>query len=639
MLFELSSTSLFALTAAAGVGFGALGSWFAVRKRRQSTAAFVNKYRKLRDDHALMELIVRNANDGILIQDLAGHIEWSNPAYTRLTGFSPEEIKGRKPQEFVLPPHLKPTQKEIDDFRYDISSGVLEDFECIRNLRKDGTMFWNQLSFAVATFENGAEPKVIVIARDITEQVEREKELKLSEAKNRELAELDSLTKLPNRMKLTHYIEEQVTAARVANRSVGLLHIDLDQFKSINDTMGHAAGDRVLRHAASEMERIVGAQGMVGRFGGDEFLVVCPNVDSFEPLQNLAKKILSALERPFEWQDKVLRFGCSIGAAMTGTNTQTASDLIKHADVALYEVKKRGRHGVSCFNDALGLIYARRMQLSSELAEAIDNDELDIDLQPQYSLDAKAVHGFEALIRWHHPTLGKLGPHEFLETAEQNGLMARIDQIAAQKAFAALKKLHENGHEELRVSINVSTASLNSTGFVHRLCKQVSKAGLSPGHVTVEVLETNLLEGGNGTNLDVIRELANEGFMLELDDFGMGHAGLAHLARLATNGLKVDRSMVRNMLLDPATFTIVRAIIGLCQELSMTVVAEGVEEIEQAELLMEAGCNIIQGFGVGHPMPFDQAVQWLGKKDVSPIIENISPLNGHLDDLREFLAS
>lgn len=638
-MIDLSSTSLFAIAIAAGALLGGASVWAASKMRKRKALSFATNYRKLRDDHALLELVVRNANDGILIQDIEGRIEWSNPAYSRLTGFTAEEIKGRKPQEFVLPPHLKPTPKEIEDFRYDISSGVLEDFECIRNVRKDGTKFWNQLSFAVATFENGAEPKVVVIARDITDQVEREKELKLSEAKNRELAEYDSLTRLPNRMKLTQFIDNEVNAARVANRSVGLLHIDLDQFKAINDTMGHAAGDRVLRHAADAMLQIVGDRGMVGRFGGDEFLVVCPNVEDFEPLLALAQSILKALEQPFEWQDKVLRYGCSIGVSLTGSTTQTSSDLIKHADVALYEVKKRGRHGVSCFNDALGLIYARRMKLSSELAQAVENDELDVDLQPQYSLQDKRVHGFEALIRWHHPTLGKLSPHEFLETAEHNGLMARIDQIASEKAFAALKRMHDAGYPDLRVSINVSTASLNSKGFVSRLCKQVEAAGIRSDHVTVEVLETNLLEGGSGTNLGVILDLANEGFLLELDDFGMGHAGLAHLARLTTNGLKIDRSMVRNMLLDPATFTIVRAIIGLCHELSMTVVAEGVEEIEQAELLMEAGCTVIQGFGVGHPMPLDQAILWLGKKDVSPIIENISPLNGHADDLRQFLAS
>ena len=638
----LSETALILLGAFGGLGVGTFASMRILAERSnplQSRKRLSARLRKLRDDHALMKLVVEHANDGILIQDLEGHIEWCNPAYSRLTGYSIDEITGKKPQEFILPPHMRPSREEIASFRYDISSGVLEDFESIRNVRKDGTEFWNQLSFAVAEFADGAEPKVVVIARDITEQVEREKSLKLSESRNRALAEIDSLTQLPNRLKLTQYLEEQVNTARVANKDLGVLHIDLDRFKSINDTMGHAAGDKVLKHTAKEMLRIVGKKGFVGRFGGDEFLVICPDVENFATLQTLAEEILVALEEPFKWNDKLLRFGCSIGAAMMGKNAQTANDLIKHADVALYEVKKRGRHGVACFNDALGLIYERRMTLSAQLAQAIEANQIDVDLQPQFSLEKKRVHGFEALVRWYHPELGKLGPHEFLEIAEQNGLMPVIDRIAAQKAFAALSELKQAGHEDLRISINVSTASLNGEDFVGSLCNLAKEHDIAPDEITVEVLETNLLDGGSGANLDAIRELASEGFYLELDDFGMGYAGLAHLTRLATNGLKIDRSMTRNMLLDPATFTIIRAVIGLCQELSMSVVAEGVEEVEQAELLQEAGCDIIQGFGVGHPMPLALAKSWLEDVSQSPVICSIISPDALEDEFREFLAS
>ena len=622
------------------------GLVYYARNYLRTRAAFRKKIKVLnkelqhiRGENTIMELIVNNANDGILIQDLEGRIEWSNPAYSRMTGFSADEIRGRKPQEFVIPPESRPSPKEIEEFRYDVSSGHLEDFESILNIRKNGELFWNQLSFAVATFEEGEEPKVIIIAREITEQREHEEELKRSEIRNKELAEFDSLTGLPNRMKLSKHLETVVEQAMESGKTAGLLHIDLDQFKAINDTLGHAIGDKVLIHAAEQMTSIVGEMGMVGRFGGDEFLVVFEETFGFEPLKEIAKKILNALEQPYQSGDHVVQFGCSIGIAITGDHTKTANDLIMHADVALYEVKRSGRHNISCFNKVLGTVYARRMELSSQLAPAIDEGQLCVELQPQYNLEQGKVHGFEALIRWHHPKYGKLPPQEFLTIAEQNGLMSQVDNVAMHGALDALRTMDEAGHHDLRISMNVSTATLNQPNYVKDLCAAVKSRGLSNDRVTLEVLETNLLEGMNGSNLETIREACNEGFMVELDDFGMGYAGLAHLTRISTHGVKIDRSMVRNMLLDPATLTIVRTIIALCSELGMTVVAEGIEEIEQAEELQAAGCNVIQGFGVGHPMPLSQALKWLQRSEVSPIIANISPTYKQFEELRDFLTA
>ncbi len=597
------------------------------------------KLHELRAENAVMALILENANDGILIQDLEGHIEWSNPAYSKMTGFSAEEILGRKPQEFVIPPDIRPSQAEIDEFHYDVTSGVLEDFECILNIRKNGEHFWNQLSFAVAKFNDDEDPKVIIIAREITQQRNNEEELRRSELLNKELAEYDSLTGLPNRMKLSKHLDEVVKYAMRNNKTAGVLHIDLDQFKSINDTLGHAVGDQVLIHAATEMTRIVGDMGMVGRFGGDEFLVVFEETLGFEPLKGIAEKILAALERPFHSGDHVVQFGCSIGIAISGEHATNENDLIKHADVALYEVKRNGRHGISCFNRDLGTVYERRMELSSQLGPAIDEGQLAVELQPQYNLELGAVHGFEALIRWYHPVYGKLPPQEFLTIAEQNGMMARVDHVAMCGALDALQFMHAEGHTHLRISMNVSTATLNKPTFIRELVSAVKLRGLKNESVTIEVLETNLLEGMNGSNLETIREACNEGFQVELDDFGMGYAGLAHLTRIATHGVKIDRAMVRNMLLDPATLTIVRTIIALCSELGMSVVAEGIEEIEQAEELQAAGCTVIQGFGVGHPMPLEQALRWLQRSEVSPIISNISPTYRQFDELREYLKS
>jgi len=593
--------------------------------------------RELRAENAILDTIVQKANDGILIQDFNGRIEWSNPAYLRMTGFTSEEIIGRNPLEFILPEDVRPSANEIEQFHYNFSSRQLEEFENVLNVRKNGEEFWNQLSFSVAHFNEEKEPKVIVITREITEQRLHEEELKRSESRNKELAELDSLTGLPNRMKLSSHLDQVVKHAMDNGITAGVLHIDLDGFKAINDTLGHAVGDQVLVHAAYEMSRIVGDQGMVGRFGGDEFMIVFAQTEGFEPLKKTASSILAALELPFVSGDHVVRFGCSIGIAITGDHAKTENDLIKHADAALYEVKRNGRHGISCFNKVMGIVYARRMELSAQLAEAIDGQQLGVELQPQYNLERNEVHGFEALIRWYHPVYGKLPPLEFLTIAEQNGLMARVDHVAMCAALDALQQMHAAGHEYLRMSINVSTASVNHPSFVRELNDAVKSRGLKPENVTLEVLETNLLEGTGGSNLETIRQASNNGYRIELDDFGMGYAGLAHLTRITTHGVKIDRSMVRNMMLDPATLTIVRTIISLCAELGMGVVAEGIEEVEQALELKSAGCTVIQGFGIAHPMPLDQALKWLSRADMSSVINGMSLLEYQFDELRDFL--
>ncbi|MGJ8529372.1 putative bifunctional diguanylate cyclase/phosphodiesterase [Maritalea sp.] len=595
--------------------------------------------RRIRAENAVMEMIVNNANDGLIIQDVNGIVEWCNPAYEKLTGYSAKEILGRKPQEFVFPEGAKKTPQEIADFRYDITPGAMENLECIQNARKNGELFWNQLSFAVSRHSDLDEPKVIVITRDITEQVEHQKELKRSEARNRALAENDALTKLPNRMKLSAYLDKQVAKAEKLGTKVGLLHLDLDRFKAINDSLGHDAGDTVLERAASIMRHIVGDLGMAGRLGGDEFLIVCPDVESFAPLEELGRRILRQIHKPIEHDEHLISVGCSIGIAISSENGRSANELMKHADVALYDVKRSGRDGMSSFNQELGRAYERQMALSSQLAQSIGNGELIVDIQPQYSLAANEVHGFEALIRWHHPVYGKLAPGEFLPVAEQNGLMSEIDKVAMWGALDALKDMRDLGYNKMRMSINISAATLNSPNFIKRLIQEVARRGLSNAQVTIEVLESNLLEGTTGYNLETIQALGQAGFKVELDDFGMGHAGLAHLAKIATNGVKIDRAMVRDMMHDKATLTIVRAVINLCAELGLSVVAEGIETKEQAELLLAAGCDVIQGYGVERPMPVDAAIEWLQQLCIPPIVEELLPVPDRFEIVRKELAS
>ncbi|PLW77794.1 putative bifunctional diguanylate cyclase/phosphodiesterase [Cohaesibacter celericrescens] len=588
--------------------------------QRSQIKSLMRELELAKEENALMEMIARHANDGLLIQDIYATIEWSNPSYARITGYSTEELRGHKPQEFLLPPENQMSKQDIEAFKYDIASDILDSFEVVRNVRKNGEFFWNQLSFAVVEYEDGRDPKVIVISRDVTEQIEREEKLKLAKQETQFRAEHDMLTGLPNRMKLNGFLSEALQNANTTDGEVGILHVDLDRFKAVNDMLGHAAGDAVLVHAADVMKAIMRPDDMVCRFGGDEFIIVCLGVSGFSYLENVAKQIISDLKKPFVWGDQKILFGSSIGIALSSEVHRDQEKLIRHADVALYEVKNNGRDGLLSYTRQVGDMVSRRTELSTSLSRAISDDQLGVVLQPQFDLSTRKVVGFESLIRWHHPQKGLLAPADFFEVAERNGRMEDIDAIAIKSALDALSHFHDVGFPSMRVSINVSAQMLNSPAYVDRLKWEADKRNLNPENIVIEVLETILIQSSDDTASRAIRALSAAGFGVELDDFGTGYSGLANLARLDIQGVKIDRSLVQDAHENHTSQVILEAVITLCRDLSLNVIAEGVECREQAEFLQGIGGSVIQGYGVARPMSLNNAVRWLRNTDMNAIL-------------------
>ncbi|MEP4433749.1 MAG: EAL domain-containing protein, partial [Hyphomicrobiales bacterium] len=581
--------------------------------------SLTRELRLAKDENVVMEMIARHASDGLLIQDIYGHIEWSNPAYSRITGFSVEELRGRKPQEFLLPPDSGISAESIAEFKYDIRSGILDSVETIRNVRKNGECFWNQLSFAVVEYDGTRDAKVIVISRDVTEQIEREENLKRAREETQFTAEHDALTKLPNRVKLTKFMANALHEANIEGGEVGILHVDLDHFKEVNDTLGHAAGDAVLVHAANVMTNHTRQDDLVCRFGGDEFIIVCPGVSGFPILEKMAKRIVDDLKKPMAWGDQKIIFGSSIGIALSNEKSREQEELIRQADTALYEVKNNGRNGWLSYTDEIGEIVSRRTELSASLSRAITSNQLGIVLQPQYDLSIRAVTGFEALVRWHHPQRGLLVPADFFGIAEKNSRMKDIDAIAINGALDALCALREAGFPHLRMSINVSAQMLNRPEYVDELKWEVDQRDLDPQNISIEVLETVAIQSGDNAARLAISALSEAGFFVELDDFGTGYSGLANLARLKVNGVKIDRSIVQDAPKDPTAQIILKAIVRLCQDLSLTVIAEGVEQRDQAEFLQQIDASIVQGYGVARPMSLENAVRWLKTTDMRSV--------------------
>ena len=295
-------------------------------------------------------------------------------------------------------------------------------------------------------------------------------------------------------------------------------------------------------------------------------------------------------------------------------------ELIRQADTALYEVKNNGRNGFLSYRNEIGEIVSRRTELSTSLSQAITGNQLGVVLQPQFDLSTRTVTGFEALIRWYHPQRGLLAPAEFFGVAEKNGRMVDVDAMAIRGALDALCTLRDAGFPFLRMSINVSSQMLNRPEYVDELKWEVDQRNLNPKNIAIEVLETILIENSDNATTRAISALSDAGFSVELDDFGTGYSGLTNLARLKIHGVKIDRTLVQDAPRDRTAQVILKAVIGLCKDLGLNVIAEGVEHPEQAEFLRQIGGSIIQGYGVARPMSLDSAVRWLRTTDMNTVL-------------------
>ncbi|MFB9151098.1 putative bifunctional diguanylate cyclase/phosphodiesterase [Roseovarius ramblicola] len=561
---------------------------------------------------ALFRGIVAGAHDGIVVQGLDARIEWVNPACERLYGWTLDEMRGRKPQDFLLPPEMRPPPDEIAGFRYHADSALFRRYSLGRHIRRDGTTFWNQQGFALVDLGPGpGDRKVIITCRDVTDQVSTEMALRQVQVDLRHAAHHDDLTGLANRKRLVEHLGTPQVRAGIAAGRLGALVIDIDKFKDINDTHGHGAGDRTLVHVASVLAGAAGPGDLACRTGGDEFLLVCALPDGTATLDARAGEVLRALGQPLVWRDQTIRIGASIGACAAGDGAATGEEMIQCADTALYDAKARGRGRVVHYTAGLGRAQRARQTLARDLREAVSGDQFTIHLQPQLSLATGRICGCEALIRWQHPARGLLAPAAFLDAADGLGLLAEIDYRSMTMALDALQALDAAGFTDLGMSINVSAAILADVNYPGLLDWALQSRGLAAGRVCIEVLETTILDGSGADVRGAVARLKRLGVRVALDDFGTGYAGLAHMASFEVDAIKLDRSMIARLEQDPRNRVIVRAIIRLCGLLRMSVVAEGVETAAQRAMLHRANCPVIQGYGLARPMPLPALIGWL----------------------------
>ena len=422
----------------------------------------------------------------------------------------------------------------------------------------------------------------------------------------------DPLTALPNRALVLDRLDQALGRARRDNRRTAVFFVDLDQFKMINDSLGHEAGDQVLRTVAARLTRLVRGQDTIARLAGDEFVLIGEELDTVDAAMPIAERLVAAVSQPMlidvAGARREVTIGASVGIAFAdGTGGDAPEDLLRDADVAMYRAKQRGRGRVEIFDDTLRVAVERRMQTQSDLRRAIDDGQLVVHYQPIVAVRTGEVLGFEALVRWQHPVRGLLGPGEFIEVAEESGLIVPLGaEVLAQACAQVAKWRTEPAGDHLHVAVNVSAAQFAHPSFVSTVATVLAETGLNPDALWLEITETSIMADAEAAD-DTLQAIRALGVHLSIDDFGTGYSSLQYLRRFPVETLKVDRSFVDGVGRDKEDEAIVVMIVSLARSLDLHVIAEGVETAAQLERLAELGCELVQGFHIARPAPADAA--------------------------------
>ncbi|MGL3606172.1 EAL domain-containing protein [Rhizobium sp. G187] len=478
-------------------------------------------------------------------------------------------------------------------------------------------------SVGQAHIDRDGKKKLIGIAFDVTADVLLAEQLRAAKAetdtrnielelaKNRiEYNSLhDPLTSLANRRKLDMELDAIGRAAPGERQKFAILHLDLDRFKEINDTLGHAAGDTMLVHASRILTKIVPRGDLVARIGGDEFVILSRQATTTEELSKLSSRILEEMRQPIDFEGFDCRCGVSIGIAQSIGFVPDPRKLLINADIALYQAKEKGRNGFEFFTPDLQANIVARKRMADDILAGIERDEFIVHYQPQFHANSMQLCGAEALVRWRHPDRGIVATNHFLRIAEDLNVMARIDEIVLQTALKDQMRWTALGVPIPRISVNVSSRRLHDVTLVD----QLQKLNLTPGTICFELVESIFLDDGDSVSAENIERIKALGIDIEIDDFGTGHTSIVSLLKLKPKRLKIDRQLVMPITSQPQERSLVRSIVEIARSLGVETVAEGVETQEHATMLRQIGCDYLQGFAFAKPLSFEDFTRFVGK--------------------------
>ncbi|OON62906.1 hypothetical protein B0920_05620 [Massilia sp. KIM] len=520
-------------------------------------------------------------------------IEYVNPAFEQLTGYSLREVKGRDPRFMGIPDCDEPERQRIRE----AIQACRSVHAILRNRRKNGEVFYNDLRIDPVRGLDGEVTHFVGVLNDVTASRHYERRL-------RHLAHHDPLTGLANRTLLMDRLREAVERARRDGTAGALAFVDLDNFKHINDSLGHEAGDRVLQEVAARLRANMRDEDLVARIGGDEFVLLVHEALGAGHVGELLERVRRSVNAPVELGGREVVPGISVGASLFPNDGDTVDAVMRAADAAMYHAKALGKNNVQFYSDELGSAMRQYLLLQASLSRAIRNRELVLGFQPKVDLRSGKVVGAEALVRWQRPNHGLVGPDSFIPVAEETGLIVPLGQWVIHEACKALRSLGEEGLDDVVISVNLSAHQLRQRRFAQQLGRTLRRYRVAPQRFELEVTESQLMDRP-GDAMDALDELKALGVRLSIDDFGTGYSSLSRLRKFPVDYIKIDRSFLGGPCDDEHT-VIPRAIIALGHSLKLQVVAEGVETREQVDFLRAQGCDQIQGYYFSPAVPSER---------------------------------
>lgn len=544
--------------------------------------------------------IFENVSEGIMITDEYKKIVMVNPAFEFVTGYTRDEVVGKTPAVLQSGVHELPFYLEMwEQIRQE---GIWQGE--IWNRRKTGDVYPEWLTIVCVTNDEGKVTNYCGIFTDLSERkiVEHELEKRLL---------TDSLTDVSNRFAYIERMDNLLESTSAISHSVqhAVYFLDLDRFKQINDTLGHAVGDSILIEIANRLKKLLKNKDIIARYGGDEFVITLTNVKNVKEAAKFAEQMISSIEQPMMLNGQEVFISTSVGISVYPVDGKNTEELINCADRAMTYSKKHELNGYSFYFDELQTDAKRVLLLDSELRRAIENREFELYFQPKISVENEQIQGLEALVRWNSERLGFVSPAEFIPYAEDTGLIIPLSEVILEKACEAVIQMQQQGWKT-PVAINISSIHFKQQNFLDSIQTILERYNMPANNFEIEVTERTVMNNANETVSKLVR-LKQLGFKISIDDFGTGYSSLSYLVRFPLDCLKIDRSFIQHIGSLDEKQAVVDAIIQMSHRLKMKVVAEGVEQAQQVDILRKMNCDIIQGYYYSKPLPLNELIEFM----------------------------
>lgn len=572
-----------------------------LREERRRLKSEVTKRRRAQAEALKLSSALTHAADAVMVTNREGRIEYVNPAFEAITGFTREEVFGKTPDI------LRSDEQDAEVFNAmwrAIQKGEVYRCELV-NRRKDGSTYHEEKTITPLKDAHGRITHFIATGIDISERIRTQEKLEY-------MAHHDAVTGLPNRVLLLDRVAQALARAQRDGRNVAVMFIDLDGFKAINDTVGHHFGDRFLGEVAARLQATVREEDTVARLGGDEFAIVLEGVNSMVDTGKIARKLIRDLAAPFLVDGREMYVTGSIGIARHPVDGTDVHSLLRKADGAMYRAKQDGKNTYRFYSDVEGEEDTARLELEQQLRRAVERREFIVYYQPQVSIDTSAVVGVEALLRWQHPQLGIVEPGRFIPLLEDTGLIVEVGDWVLREVCRHAVSWQALGLPPVRVAVNLSSKQFTKRDLVGEIARTLDETGVDPKRLNIEITEGTLASKIDST-VKTLEKLNALGITISVDDFGVGYSSLNYLKRFPIHKLKIDQSFVRDVTTDTNDAAIASAIIALAHKLNLEVIAEGVETLEQLFFLSRQGCHEVQGHLISPPLSNEDFVRWLGE--------------------------